>query len=464
MIEVWQQSLLDLSRRLKAGELSSTEVTRACLARIEDTESELNAYVRITADMALAAAKQADMEIAAGAWRGPLHGVPVAVKDLYDAAGTPTTGSSKVRANWMRDADSVVVARLKEAGAVLMGKTHTHEFAFGGMTPQSRNPWDVRRTPGGSSGGSAASVAVGGVFMATGTDTAGSIRIPSAMCGTVGMKPTYGRVGRSGITSLSWGLDHAGPLTRTVADAAACLQVMAGYDACDPGALDEPVPDFSVGLGAGVKGLRVGVPTNYFFHHVDPEVETAVRRVYEQLEHLGTRLVEVEIPLSEEIVPVLFATVMPEASAYHRRLLRATPELYTEEVRRLLEVGNLVPAVDYIQAQRVRQCIKMRCREMYDDIDVLVTPTVPKTADLANAASVTWADGAQESLVFAYVRLTAFADVTGLPALSLPCGLSKEGLPIGVQIIGKPLDEATVLRAGAAFEGVGGCMGVRPNV
>ncbi|HEX7381294.1 MAG TPA: amidase family protein, partial [Nevskiaceae bacterium] len=320
----------------------------------------------------------------------------------------------------------------------------------------SRNPWDPRRTPGGSSGGSAASVASGGVYMATGTDTAGSIRIPSALCGTVGMKPTFGRVSRAGITPLSWGLDHAGPLTRTVADAAACLQGMAGYDARDPASLDEPVPDFSAQLHEGVRGLRIGVPTNYFFEHLAPEVESAVRHACERLASLGARLVDVKIPLAKQIVPVLFATVMPEAAAYHARMLRESPQLYTEEVRGLLEAGTLLPAATYIHAQRVRQLINQAVRDMYAAIDVLIAPTEPKTADLQGAESVTWADGTVEPLVFTYVRFTSFADVTGQPAISVPAALSADGLPIGLQFIGRPLDETTVLRVAAAWEAESG--------
>ncbi len=352
----------------------------------------------------------------------------------------------------MRDADSAVVARLKAAGAVIVGKTHTHEFAYGAITPTTGNPWDPRRTPGGSSGGSGAAVASASAFMATGTDTAGSIRIPAALCGTVGLKPTFGRVSRAGVTSLSWGLDHAGPLTRRVDDAAASLQAMAGHDPRDPASLDEPVPDFSAGLDEGVRGLRVGVPRNYFFANVEKDVKAAVNAVYNALESLGAELVEVTLPMTEQIVPVLFSIMLPEASAYHRRMLRETPELYTDDVRVLLEAGELVSATDYVQAQRVRNLLQQEYRKLYEQIDLLVVPTVPAVAALHGTQSITWDDGTDEPLVFTYTRFTGLADVTGQPALSVPCGFSGQGLPIAFQAIGRPLDEATVLRLGSAYQ------------
>jgi aspartyl-tRNA(Asn)/glutamyl-tRNA(Gln) amidotransferase subunit A len=452
MSEVLDLSLSELAARLKARELSPVEALDACLERIEATEDQLNAYVRVPSESARTEARQAEKAIAEGGWRGPLHGVPVAVKDLYDLAGTPTTASSRQRTNWVRDADSAVVARLKAAGAVIVGKTHTHEFAYGAITPTTGNPWDPRRTPGGSSGGSGAAVASASAFMATGTDTAGSIRIPAALCGTVGLKPTFGRVSRAGVTSLSWGLDHAGPLTRRVDDAAASLQAMAGHDPRDPASLDEPVPDFSAGLDEGVRGLRVGVPRNYFFANVEKDVKAAVNAVYNALESLGAELVEVTLPMTEQIVPVLFSIMLPEASAYHRRMLRETPELYTDDVRVLLEAGELVSATDYVQAQRVRNLLQQEYRKLYEQIDLLVVPTVPAVAALHGTQSITWDDGTDEPLVFTYTRFTGLADVTGQPALSVPCGFSGQGLPIAFQAIGRPLDEATVLRLGSAYQ------------
>lgn len=447
-----QLSAAELGEKIRAGDVSPVDAVDACLARIEATEPQLNAYVRVFADQARAAARQAEKEITSGHWRGPLHGVPVALKDLYDVAGVPTTASSRVREQWTPQADSAAAERLTSAGAIILGKTHTHEFAYGVVTPTTRNPWDTGRTPGGSSGGSGATVASAGAFMAMGSDTGGSIRIPAALCGTVGLKPTFGRVSRAGITSLSWGLDHAGPLTRTVEDAALSLQVLAGHDPRDPGSLDEPVPDYSAGLRDGIKGLRVGVPTNYFFDLIDSEVESVVRKAYEQLQALGAELVDVALPMPEQIGPVEFAILLPEASDYHRQMLRETPELYTDEVRILLEAGEFVPATTYIRAQRVRNLLQQEFRKLYDAVDVIVAPSLPATAAVAGTESITWPDGSEEPLISAYTRFAVPGNVTGLPCLSVPCGFSSDGLPIGFQAIGRPLDEATILRLGAAYE------------
>ncbi|MGY6633005.1 MAG: amidase [Alkalilacustris sp.] len=462
MTAILDLSLAELSTRIRSRDISPVTATEACLARIAETEPVLNAYVRVLDEEARHAARTAEAELAAGTWRGPLHGVPVALKDLYDMEGVPTTSSSAVRRNWTPGADGDTAMRLRAAGAVILGKTHTHEFAYGISTPTTRNPWDPTRIPGGSSGGSGATVAARGAFMAMGSDTGGSIRIPAALCGTVGLKPTYGRVSRVGVTSLAWGLDHVGPLTHTVEDAALCLQVLAGFDPRDPASVDAPVPDYCADLGAGVRGLRVGVPTNYFFDHVDPEVEAAVRSVHTTLEGLGAELVEVAIPLPEQIMPVEYAICLPEASAYHRRMLREAAHLYTDEVRLFLEAGEMIPAVTYLQAQRVRTLIQQGFRQVFDRVDVLVAPAVPAVAVPAGTPSITWADGTEEPLASVYVRLSAPANITGLPALSVPCGISASGLPIAFQAIGRPLDEALILRLGAGYEAATGWHRQRP--
>lgn len=445
-------TLTELAKKLRTREVSASETLDACLAQVRATEGQISAYVRVLEDDARAAAKQAEADIAAGHWKGPLHGVPIAVKDLYDIAGVPTTASSRQREQWIPKQDSAVVARLKAAGAVIVGKTHTHEFAYGAITPNSRNPWDLTRITGGSSGGSAATVAACGAFMAMGTDTGGSIRIPSSICGTAGIKPTFGRVSRAGVTSLSWALDHAGPIARSVEDLAISLQAIAGFDANDRGSLDAPVPDYRQDLHDGIKGLRVGVPVNFFFDRIDPEVASAVRAACKRLEALGAVLVQAEIPMAEQIIPVEFGIMLPEASAYHRQMLRETPERYTEDVRLLLELGELIPATDYIQAQRVRTLMQQAVAHMYEHIDVLVAPTLPIPAALASDQAKTWPDGVAEPLVMAYTRYTSFGDIMGLPTLNLPCGFTQGGLPIGMQIHGRPLDEKTVLRVGFAYE------------
>ena len=445
-------SLREVAERLRRKEVSPVEVTQACLDRIQAVEDKLTAFVLLTADPAMAAARQAEREIAAGQWKGELHGVPVALKDLYDIKGLPTTSSSKVRANYVAPDNSACTVRLQQAGAVIVGKTHTHEFAYGISTPTTRNPWNIEHMPGGSSGGSAAVVAARGCYMGMGSDTGGSIRIPASVCGTVGLKPTYGRVSRYGVTSLSWSLDHVGPLTRTVADAAVCLNALAGHDPRDPGSADEPVMDYTAALGKGVKGLRLGVPNNYYFDHVDPELEALVRAAIDRLGAEGVEVREIEIPLADQIMAVEFGLCLPEASAYHMEMLRDRPDDYQEDVRLFLEAGEMVPATRYIQALRVRQVMKAAWRRLFDQVDAVIAPAVPSPATKVGQKTVTWSDGTEEPITPLFVRLSAPANVTGLPAMAVPCGFTQAGLPVGFQAIGRPFDEATVIRIGDAYQ------------
>jgi aspartyl-tRNA(Asn)/glutamyl-tRNA(Gln) amidotransferase subunit A len=451
-MELHDLTLSTAAERIRARQVSSEELTRACLDRIAATEDKLKAFVVVTADQALEAARRADVDAAAGHYHGLLHGIPVAVKDLCDIAGLPTTSSSLVRADYMPDADAAIVERLKAAGAVIVGKTHTHEFAYGIETPTTRNPWNPTTIPGGSSGGSAATVAAGGAFMGIGTDTGGSIRIPASLCGTVGLKPTYGRVSRAGVTSLSWSLDHVGPLTRSVRDAALSLAVLAGYDVRDPGSINAPVPDYLQGLDGGVKGVRLGVPRNFYFDRIEPETERLVRDAIAELERQGAVLVEVDLPLADLYMAVEFGICMPEASAYHQEMLRAKATKYNDDVRTSLEIGEMIAATDYIKALRVRQRIKEGWRDAFQSIDALVAPSVPAVAVAAGQKSFTWADGTEEALINAYVRLSAPGNITGLPAISVPCGFTNAGLPAGLQILGKPFAEPMVLRVAEAYE------------
>jgi aspartyl-tRNA(Asn)/glutamyl-tRNA(Gln) amidotransferase subunit A len=444
-------SLEKAAAQIRSGKLSPVDLAKACLTRSEHVQAKANAFVTITADAALKSARQAEREIARGKYRGALHGIPVAVKDLCDMKGLPTTASSRVRYDHVARADSAVVERLHDAGAVIVGKTHTHEFAYGVITPTTRNPWDLDRIPGGSSGGSGAAVAAQAVFGALGTDTGGSIRIPASVCGTVGLKPTFGRVSRYGITSLSWSLDHAGPLTRRVRDAAVMLNALAGFDARDPGSADVGPADFLKGINRGVKGLKLGVPKNYFFDGIDGGVESAVRAAIDHLRKQGAKLVPVTLPMAELYMSVEFGLCLPEASAYHQDMLRERGDLYLEDVRTFLEVGELVAATDYIRALRVRELIKNAWAAMYRDIDALLAPTVPATAAKAGQETFRWSNGAEEPVTPAYVRTSCPANITGLPAITVPCGFVG-GLPAGMQIIGRPYDEATVLRVAQAYE------------
>jgi aspartyl-tRNA(Asn)/glutamyl-tRNA(Gln) amidotransferase subunit A len=446
----FELSLTEASRAVRARELSPVELTESVLARIAAVEERLGAYVTVAADAALAAAARAEREISASGPRGPLHGIPMALKDLIDVAGMPTTASSYVRAGHVADRDSRVAERLGAAGAVLLGKTHTHEFAYGLTTPQTNNAWDRSRVAGGSSGGSAVAVAAGAATFTLGTDTGGSIRVPAALNGVVGLKPTYGLVPRTGVTSLSWSLDHVGPLTRTVQDAALVLSAIAGRDPRDPASVPAPAPD-RIPEG-DLRGLKVGVPRNHYFDRVAPEVEESVRGAIERLAELGAELVDVEIPMARYIQAVQWGLMVPEATAYHERSLRAVPDLYAPDVRVLLEAGALTSAGDYLRAQRARTMMRDAWARMFDGIDVLAAPTVPMTAVEKGRDTVEWTDGTTETVSDCYVRLCAPANVTGVPALTLPVGRDSAGLPIGMQLMARPFHDATVLRVGRVYE------------
>ncbi|MEU1055001.1 amidase [Streptomyces sp. NPDC005876] len=449
-MQPFELSLTEASRAVRARELSPVELTESVLARIAAVEGRLGAYVTVAADAALAAAVRAEREISGSGPRGPLHGIPMALKDLIDAEGIPTTASSHVRAGHVAERDSRVAERLGAAGAVLLGKTHTHEFAYGLTTPQTNNAWDHSRVAGGSSGGSAVAVAAGGATFAMGTDTGGSIRVPAALNGVVGLKPTYGLVPRTGVTSLSWSLDHVGPLTRTVQDAALVLSATAGHDPRDPASVSGPMPDRFP--GGDLRGLKVGVPRNHYFDRVTPEVEESVRGAIERLAELGAELVDVEIPMARYVQAVQWGLMVPEATAYHERSLRATPDLYAADVRILLEAGELTSAGDYLRAQRARTMMRDAWARMFHGIDVLAAPTVPMTAVEAGQEAVEWADGTTEAVSDSYVRLCAPANITGVPALTLPVGHDRAGLPIGMQLMARPFHDATVLRVGRVYE------------
>ncbi|MFD8884595.1 amidase [Streptomyces erythrochromogenes] len=463
-MQPYELTVADAAEAVRTRRVSPVELVDSVLERIEQVQPRLGAYASVTADRARDAARRAADEIAGAGARGPLHGIPAGLKDLIDVAGTATSASSRVREGHRATADSTVAARLSAAGAVFVGKTHTHEFAYGLTTPQTANAWDRGRVAGGSSGGSAVAVAARAATFALGTDTGGSIRVPAALNGVVGLKPTYGLVPRHGVTALSWSLDHVGPITRTVEDAALVLGALAGHDPRDPASVAAPPAGHRPGPGTDLTGLRVGVPANYYFDHVDPHVEAAVRRAIARLGELGARLVNVEIPMTRYIRATHWGLMVPEASAYHERTLRAVPDLYSADVRVLLEAGELMTAGDYLRAQRARTLVRQAWLDMAATVDVIAAPTVPMTAVDSGRTTVTWGDGTVESVSDAYVRLSAPANVTGVPALTVPVGLDPQGLPIGMQLMGRPFDEATVLRAGHAYERTGTARDPAPAV
>ncbi|MGH7406984.1 MAG: amidase [Candidatus Methylomirabilales bacterium] len=459
-------SLAEVARLLKRRTVSPVEVTRAVLDQIAAVNHRLNAFLTVTADEALAAARRAERAIRAGRYRGPLHGVPVSVKDLVQTAGIRTTCGSQILAHWIPDADATLIRRFREAGAILIGKTHLHEFAYGptNLNPHygpARNPWDPDRMTGGSSGGSGVAVATGCSYASIGTDSGGSVRIPAAFCGVVGLKPTYGRISRAGIFPLSWSQDHAGPLTRTVADAAITLQALAGFDPADPGSSRQPVPNFSRGLTAGVKGLRLGVPREFFWDEVDPEVAEAVKKATAVLAGLGASVREVSWPMAAEAKALSFLIMGAEAFSVHERWLKERPEDYGPDVRQRLAQGATILAADYLRAQRLRRRFIEGLDAVFAKCDVLLTPTTPVAAPGLKEASLQWLSGS-ETLTAALPRLTRAFNLTGTPALSVPCGFTTGGLPIGLQIAGRAFDEATVLRVGSAYEQASGFGGRRP--
>ncbi|GIX49532.1 MAG: glutamyl-tRNA(Gln) amidotransferase subunit A [Candidatus Tectimicrobiota bacterium] len=442
-------SIAELAPRLARRELSPVEVTEAVLARIEQYNDVLKAYITVTADSARHAARAAEAAILAGHYLGPLHGIPVAVKDLFATRGVRTTFGSPLFADWVPDFDAAAVERLKRAGAVIVGKTNLHELAFGTTSANPhfgavRNPWQTQCHPGGSSGGSAAAVAAGLAFGALGSDTGASIRQPAACCGIVGLKPTYGLVSKFGALPLSWSMDHVGPMTRTVADAALLLQVLAGYDSRDATSVACSVPDYTAALQPDLRGLRLGVARDFFFAECDPEVVAAVEAALPVLRELGAAVEEVVLPDMAAARAAGTVILFAEAAAYHAANLRQRPQAFSDEVRALLEMGQFYTAVQYVQAQRLRRQLTAATCQALAGFDAVVMPTAPLPATpIAPEVPGHAALRPRNTLPF---------DFTGLPALSVPCGLTRAGLPVGLQIVGKPFAEATVLRVAYAYE------------
>jgi aspartyl-tRNA(Asn)/glutamyl-tRNA(Gln) amidotransferase subunit A len=445
--EIAYATIRELGAAYRARTLSPVEVTRALLARIEKLDGGLHAFVTLTPERALADARAAEEALGRGDAR-PLLGVPVAHKDIYLTRGIRTTGGSALLADWIPDEDATCVRRWHEAGSLMLGKLITHEFAFGlqfpgHRFPHARNPWNPAHIPGGSSSGSGAALAAGLVYGATGSDTGGSIRGPAAFCGIVGLKPTYGRCSRAGVLSLSWTLDHTGPMARTVEDCALLLQSLAGHDPADPASSRAPVDDYVSGLGRDIRGVRIAVPRNYFFEGVDPEVERAFEAALATLRSLGADVRDVRIP-SLAAAPSFMLIMLAEAWAYHERDLREHPELYGEVLRERLMAGALITAGEYMQAQRLRSEM---CREVaaaLREVDLLATPTAPKPA-------TPYAMATDPEFGFPRSNMPPF-NITGLPALALPCGFSSTGLPLSLQLSGRAFEEALVLRVGHAYE------------
>jgi aspartyl-tRNA(Asn)/glutamyl-tRNA(Gln) amidotransferase subunit A len=443
-------TIQELSQAIRRRTVSPVELTRECLARIEKFNPLLNAFINVTADSALAQARTAEQEIQNGNWRGPVHGIPIGLKDLIDIAGGPTTAASALFKNRVPSQDADVVRRLKGAGAVLLGKHNLHEFAFGGSSVISyfgevHNPWHVTRIAGGSSGGGAAAVAADLGYAAIGTDTGGSVREPAAFCGIVGLKPTYGRVSTRGVIPLSWSLDHVGPLTTKVADAALVLQAIAGYDSGEITSADIPVPDYLHSMRQSPKSLRVGLPQLYFFEDIDPEVARAVNDAVSVIRKLTSEVREVSTTVDNET-----KLLTAEAYAYHSEYVAKTPELYHPETLRRIRTGAKVSTPEYIQLRRAMKESRRSIAEVFKGVDLMVTPTVPIPPPTIATLKESPDDlRPRENLM---LRNTRPINLWGLPAISLPCGFTVEGLPIGLQIIGPHWREDLVLQLAYAYE------------
>jgi aspartyl-tRNA(Asn)/glutamyl-tRNA(Gln) amidotransferase subunit A len=443
-------TILELSQRLRKREISPVELTEHCLAKIEKLNPVLNAFITVSEESALSQAQQAEAEIRHGSWRGPLHGVPLGLKDLIDTAGVRTTAASALFKDRIPGEDAEIVRRLKNAGAILLGKQNLHEVAYGGSSVISyfgevRNAWNAEHIAGGSSGGSATAVAAGLCHGAIGTDTAGSIREPAALCGAVGLKPTYGRVSARGVIPLSRSLDHAGPITSTVTDAALMLQAIAGYDPGDANCANVPVSDYTTAIHRGANRTRIGVPRKFFYEDLDPEVSSAIEQALGVLQSVSGEIHEIELA-----VPTDRTLQAAESYAYHAEFVARSPELYQPETLRRIRTGEKTSAAEMEQHRRELKRMRNEIGQIFENIDVLVSPTTPiaapALAELKNNPDLL---RPQELTL---LRNTRPFNVWGLPAISVPCGFTSSGLPIGLQIAGPHWLESRLLQVAYAYE------------
>jgi aspartyl-tRNA(Asn)/glutamyl-tRNA(Gln) amidotransferase subunit A len=444
-------TIAEAARLIEKRELSPVELTESRLARIERLDGRLNSFIRVLADDARASAKAAETEIAAGRYKGPLHGIPIGLKDIYETEGIPTTGHSKVMQDHVPAADALSVKKLKDSGCVVMGKLATHEFAFGGPSfdlpwPPARNPWNTDHAPSGSSSGTGAAVAAGLVLGGTGSDTGGSIRGPAALCGISGIKPTYGLISRAGILPLAFSLDHAGPMAWTAEDCAILLQAMAGHDPADPGSANRPIPDYRKALTGDVKGMRIGLIRHFYTR--DNEANTATRQAIEtaakKLEEMGASLREITVAPLEEWTACGMIIMLAEAYAIHEDNLRRRFTDFGEIFRGRMAVAGMITGADYIQALRRRRELVDEFDRAMAGLDILMTAASPSEAPRIDAVG--------KFAIFERPLLTMPFNVTGSPAMSVCCGYTESGLPLAFQITGKRFDDATVLRLADAYE------------
>ena len=455
------QSIQQASEELRSGLITPTELLAETLDSIDQLDNDVQAFITVLRDQAYEEAEKAENEQRTGLFRSPLHGIPIAIKDLIAVKNVRMTAGSKVLAEYVPQEDATVVEQLRRVGAVIAGKTNTHEFAYGTYTPPTRNPWNLLHIAGGSSGGSAASVAAGMCPGAIGSDTGGSIRIPSACCGTTGLKPTYGRVSTYGVIPLSWSLDHVGPIARSAEDCALLFDAIAGYDPRDPNSVSGPPGKASATLIGGaegrgplsLQGIKLGKPSEEYVTPLDPEVHAAWHAALLVLQEEGAEVVELK--LQPPTMDTYRTIQMPEASLTHMERGWLTEHLndYTEKTRLRLLQGQTIPAVDYLRAQQQRRAFSSNLRSIMQGMNALVLPTLPMPAILIEQADTDiLVDGVTENATAALLRLTMPFNLAGLPAISLPCGFSSDGLPIGLQIVGKPFEESMILRIAYAYQ------------
>lgn len=469
MIDLLKTTAAEVARQVGRGELTAAEVVASAIDRIQQLQPTLRAMITVTDESARTRAEAIDRLVKQGlADRLPLLGVPVVVKDSFHVKGTRTTAGSKLLADFQPTEDATAVARLTKAGAIILGKSSLHEFAYG-FTNQNphygdcKNPWDPERIPGGSSGGNAAALASGMALGAIGGDTGGSVRLPAGLCGVVGLKVTYGRVSRAGGVPLSWSLDTVGPMTRSVADAALMLSAVAGPDPADPTTRPGPVPDYSAGLGGDLRGTRIGIPHDRFLERVDPEIGAALQEAMGVLKDRGARLIDVRFPDVEPAIAAHRAILFSEASAAHETMVRNQADQLGDDVRPSLQAGLFLTASQYLAARQGRLETIRQYREIWGEFDVLLTPASPIAAPRIGETS-TQLMGQEVPLLRAFLDLTCPFNLTGQPGLSVPCGFTKAGLPIGMQLVGRPWDEPTLLKVGSAYESATSWRDRRPSI
>ena len=463
MDDILHASIAQIAAQIHKGEISPVELIEATLEAINEYEPQLNAFITVFREESLERARRAETEIRSGKDLGPLHGIPIALKDIIYVEGTRSTAGSNFFSEESPQFDAALVSKLRDAGAIIIGKTNLHEFAFGVTTENphfgaTANPWDTSRVPGGSSGGSAAAVVAGCCAGALGSDTGGSIRIPAAVCGHVGLKPTFGRISVHGVLELAQSLDCVGPMCRYVHDVALMMNCLAGYDPRDVHSENQPVPDYTKGLDEPIRGRRAGVPKQHFFDNLDPEVERIVREAIKVIEGLGVEIVELDLPSAPAGHEVTLTLLMAEAGQFHEQRLAAHRENYGVDVRELLEGGLALSASDYIKAVRVREIVRREFVEAFEGVDCIVSPTAPIPAPLRSTHDLS---GGSESnrIRPRLTRNTRLINLLGLPSISMPCGFarvensdSEEGLPVGLQITGPRWSEPTLLQIAHAYE------------